>query len=320
MPHPQVLRDMALFVEVAKRKSFSQAALALEMPVSSLSRRITVFEQAIGVRLLDRTTRRINLTSYGEVYFAQALSVVEEAQRAYDGITAEAKGASGLLRIAAPPDGWALHHLSTVVSEYKADNRNVQVQVDLSHGPVDLMGGRYDLVLAVEPPRESTLIVRKIAEVENAIFASPAYLDEWGLPEAPRDLADHSVIVAGPSAEWVLNRGGETVTATVSGPIASNSPTMARRFAIAGHGLFAVHPFHVRHHVQGGALVQVMSDWQLRPTPIYIVTTSRLLPAKVRTFIEFAAKRLANSLGSPLLEEAGESAEAERAGGSRSVA
>ena len=189
MPHPQVLRDMALFVEVAKRKSFSQAALALEMPVSSLSRRITVFEQAIGVRLLDRTTRRINLTAYGEAYFAQALRLVEEAQRAYDDITAEAKGASGLLKIAISPDTWMLQQLSGIVSAFKADNPRIQIQVDLSPGSVDLMGERFDLALTVEPPRESTLIVRKVAEVENAIFAS---LPEFNAAFTSLLLASHA--------------------------------------------------------------------------------------------------------------------------------
>lgn len=282
---------MALFVEVAKRKSFSQAALALEMPVSSLSRRITVFESTIGVRLLDRTTRKISLTSYGEAYFKHALRLVEEAQRAYDDITAEAKGPSGLLKIAAPPDTWMLQHLSTLLTEFKANHAYVQLQIDLGYCSVDLVGGRYDLALTLDPPQEGSVIARKIMEVENGIFAAPAYLEDWGCPNVPQDLVDHHVIVPGPSAEWVLSRGGETATVAVSGPVSSNSPTLTRRFAIEGQGLFADSLSHVRADVESGALVQVMPTWRLQPTSIHIVTTSRLLPAKVRSFIDFAAER-----------------------------
>ncbi|KAB1077323.1 LysR family transcriptional regulator, partial [Methylobacterium soli] len=118
MAHPQVLRDMALFVEVAKRKSFSQAAAALDMPVSSVSRRITQFEAAVGLRLLDRTTRKIALTPYGETYLAQATRLVEEAQRSFDDLIAQAKGPSGFLKVAAPSDFWVLQHLSGIVSEF----------------------------------------------------------------------------------------------------------------------------------------------------------------------------------------------------------
>lgn len=293
MPHPQVLRDMALFVEVAKRGSFSQAALVLGMPVSSLSRRITVFETAIGLRLLDRTTRRLTLTSYGEAYFAQAMRLVEEAQQAYDNIMAEAKGPSGLLKIAVPSDFWAKEHLCPIISDFANANEHVRLQIGLGHGSVDLMEERYDLALAVETPRESSLIVRKVAELANGIFAAPSYLEDWGRPLNPHDLTDHNVLVAGQPTTWSFTRERESASVSVSGQIACNSPSLMRSLALAGHGLFAAHLGSIEPDLAGGALERVMPDWTLRPTPIYIVTTSRLLPAKTRSFIDFAAQRFA---------------------------
>nr|WP_318284246.1 MULTISPECIES: LysR family transcriptional regulator [unclassified Methylobacterium] len=295
MPHPQLLRDMALFVEVARRKSFSQAAAALGMPISSLSRRITMFESTVGLRLLDRTTRKLALTSYGEAYLAQVSRLVDEAQRTFDDMMAVAKGPSGFLKIAAPPDFWVLRHLSGVITEFSALHEHIHVHVDLKPAPVDLVGDNYDLSVAIEEPRETSLIVRKVAEVENGIFGSPTYLAERGAPMTPFDLEKHQVILPmqGTSATWTLKRGSESVAITVGGPLSCNSLSLARRFAVAGQGLTRANVINVDNDLSTARLERVLPDWNLPATPVYFVTTSRLLPAKARSFIDFATKRLA---------------------------
>lgn len=294
MPHPQVLRDMALFVEVAKRKSFSQAATALGMPISSLSRRITLFEAAVGLRLLDRTTRKLVLTSYGEAYLAQATRLVEEAQRTFDDMVAEAKGPTGFLKIAAPPDFWVLRHLSEVVTDFSRVHEHIHVHVDLRPAPVDLASDSYDLAIAIEEPRETSLIVRRVAEVENGLFAAPSYLNDAGRPQQPSDLSGHPVIVPALATEaaWTLSRGSDVETVKVGGPISCNSLSLARRFAMAGQGIAAANVISVDRDVLSGRLERVLPDWRLPSTSVYIVTTSRLLPAKSRSFIDFAMKRL----------------------------
>jgi DNA-binding transcriptional LysR family regulator len=298
MPNAQMLRDMALFVEVAKQKSFSKAADALGMPISSLSRRISHFEQAVGLRLLDRTTRKLALTSYGEAYLAQASRLVEEAQQAFDNLVAEAKGPSGFLRIVAPPDFWVLHHLSRIVTEFSALHEHIHVHVDLKPSAVTLVGDNYDLAVTIEEPRETSLIMRKVAEVENGLFASPAYLRDRGWPREPQDLRDHSAIVPtqGASTTWSLSRDDETVPVLVSGLLSCNSPSLARKFALAGQGIFSTHRLSVERDLVDGRLEQVLLEWDLPPTPVYIVTTSRLLPAKARSFIDFAMKQLPGML------------------------
>jgi DNA-binding transcriptional LysR family regulator len=294
MPHPQVLRDMALFVEVAKRKSFSQAAAALGMPISSLSRRITLFESAVGLRLLDRTTRKLVLTSYGEAYLNQATRLVEEAQRTFDDMVSQAKGPSGFLKIAVPPDFWVLRHLSGVISEFSRDHEHVQLHVDLRPAPVDLAGDNYDLAIAIEEPRETSLIVRKVGELENGLFASRSYLLAHGRPQHPRDLGEHRIVLPsqGSSANWNLIRGSESVAVTVSGPVSCNSLSLARRFVVSGQGITPANLINVERDLASGKLERVLPEWRLPPTPVYIVTTSRLLPAKARSFIDFATKRL----------------------------
>ena len=299
MAHPQVLRDMALFVEVAKRKSFSQAAAALDVPISSLSRRITQFETAIGLRLLDRTTRKLVLTPHGEAYYAQAIRLVEEAQRTFDELIAQAKGPSGLLKIAAPPDPWVMHHLSTVAAEYSQRFAQVRVHLDLWPHLVDLAQEGYDLVLAVGVPRETSLITRKVAELENGLFAAPAYLDRAGRPDDPSDLARHQAVVVGaPAASnaWPLQSGDRTASVSVGATVSSNSQTMARRFAASGRGIALLRVIDVEQDVAEERLERVLPDWCGAPSPVCIVTTSRLLPAKTRSFIAFASRHFAEQL------------------------
>ncbi|UHC18421.1 LysR family transcriptional regulator [Methylobacterium currus] len=295
---------MALFVEVAKRKSFSQAAVALDVPISSLSRRITQFETSIGLRLLDRTTRKLVLTPHGEAYYEQATRLVEEAQRTFDELIAQARGPSGLLKIAAPPDPWVVHHLSAIAGEYARLYAQVRVHLDLWPHLVDLAQEGYDLALAVGAPRETSMITRKVAQLENGLFAAPDYLDRAGRPERPADLARHQATMVGvPSASstaaastWPLERGEEMVSAPIGRAISSNSQGMARRLALAGHGIGLLQAIDVESDVECGRLERVLPEWQGLPSPVYIVTTSRLLPAKTRSFIAFASRQLAEQL------------------------
>ncbi len=294
MPHPQVLRDIALFVEVAKRQSFSQAAAALDMPVSSLSRRITQFETAIGLRLLDRTTRKIALTAYGEAYLAQATRVVEEAQRSFDELVAQAKGPSGSLKIAVPMDYWAVRHLSEIVSAFAQQHEHVRVHLDLRASQVDLVRENYDLAIFTETPREASLIVRKVAVIETGLFAAPSYLQAHGYPAHPSDLARHEILMptAAESTTWQLRRGTETHPVTVTGRVSCNSLSVARRLAITGRGIAAVSLINVERDLERGRLEPVLPGWSMPPTSVYIVTTSRLIPAKVRRFIDFLTQNL----------------------------
>ncbi|GJE27132.1 HTH-type transcriptional regulator DmlR [Methylobacterium organophilum] len=299
MPHPQILRDMALFVEVAKRRSFSQAAAALGMPISSLSRRITLFEAAVGLRLLDRTTRKLVLTSYGEAYLAQATRLVEEAQKTFDDMVAEAKGPTGMLKIAAPPDFWVLRHFSGLVTEFSRNFEHIHVHIDLKPAPIDLAGENYDLAVTIEEPRETSLIVRKIADVHNALFASPIYFATRERPEVPGDLANHQLVLSSPTglSNLSLARDSETAEVSVRGPISCNNQSLARRLAIAGQGITGANIISVDRDLASGRLERVLPEWRLAPTPVYIVTTSRLLPAKSRSFIDFVTKRLGAVLG-----------------------
>ncbi|ACA19138.1 transcriptional regulator, LysR family [Methylobacterium sp. 4-46] len=294
MPHPQVLRDLALFVEVAKRKSFSQAAVALNVPISSLSRRITQFEAAIGLRLLDRTTRKLALTPHGEAYYERAIRVVEEAQHSFDEMIAQARGPSGLLRISVPAEEWVMRHLPGVIGAFLRTHEQVRVHVELRAAGTDAAAEDCDLAILTAPPREASMVARRLGSLETGLFAAPAYLARVGTPRHPGELAQHALLAAAPGGESLeLRRDDEVVTVTASGAVSCTSGPLARRFAASGDGL-ALLPLIDGH---GPAFRRVLPEWSGPPVPVLLVTTSHLTPAKARAFIEVAGRELSALLG-----------------------
>ncbi|MFE1599162.1 LysR family transcriptional regulator [Methylobacterium sp. ID0610] len=295
MAHPQVLRDMALFVEVAKRKSFSQAAAALDVPISSLSRRITQFEAAIGLRLLDRTTRKLALTPHGEAYYAQAIRLVEEAQRSFDDLVAQARGPSGLLRISAPPEAWVLRHLPDVIGTFLKTHDQVSIHVELRMANAESAADGCDLAITTEEPRETAMIARRLGHLRTGLFAAPAYLARAGTPRHPDDLrAPHVLLAAAPGTALTLERDGEQVAVAPEGALSCNSLALVRRFAAAAQGL-ALLP-EIDGEAEEPALQRVLPDWSGPSLPVVIVTASRLVPAKARAFIDVAGRHLATLL------------------------
>ncbi len=295
MPHSQVLRDMALFVEVARRRSFTAASAALGMPVSSLSRRIAAFEAMAGARLIERTTRKLSLTPYGQAYYDQATRIVEDAQKSFDELVAQAKGPSGTLRLAVPPDAWIVGALAKLLDEYSGDNGQVVLHVEQRPAPVDLTDGLLDLAVVIEEPADSSLISRRVAEVATGLFAAPSYLDGVGRPDVPADLEGCRAIHTGAGADprWLLFRDCESATVELRASVSCRGGDMARQLAVAGHGIVGACHACVEADVEAGRLEQVLPDWRLPPTSVYVLTTSRLLTARARSFVDHAARRLA---------------------------
>lgn len=283
---------MALFVEVARRKSFSQAAAALDVPISSLSRRITQFEAAIGLRLLDRTTRKLVLTPHGEAYYERATQVVEEAQRSFDEMIAQARGPSGPLRLSAPVEDWVLRVLPAVVAEFARAHPHVTVHVELRASGAE-PAENIDVAILAEEPREAATAARRIGSLATGLFASHGYLARAGTPRHPDDLAAHDLLAAKPGGAIVLDRDGETATVTARGTISSSSPPLARCLAASGEGI-ALLPVM---DAEGSELCRVLPEWSGPAVPVVVAARSRLMPAKVRAFIEVGGGRLAGLLG-----------------------
>ncbi len=288
------LRDMALFVDVVNAMSFTRAAERLGMPKSSLSRRIANLERAIGVRLLNRTTRRIELTEAGAAYHARCSEIVEAAEVAHEELTDLIRTPRGHLRISMLPD-MGMVFFAPLLADFARQHPEITFDIDLSPRRVDLLSEGFDVAVRAGALADSSMTARRLATLEAGLFAAPNYLAARGVPAHPADLTGHDCLrlpTGAASKVWHLDRGGESVSVEVSGTFVVNSMGMALRLAELGQGVAFILQRMVRDAVEGGALVPVLPDWTLAPSPIYAFTATRLLPAKVRAFVDFLAAAL----------------------------
>ncbi|WP_310633322.1 LysR family transcriptional regulator [Paraburkholderia sp.] len=288
------LNDMALFVEVVKAKGFRHAADALGMPNSTLSRRISALEKHIGLRLLHRTTRKIELTEAGQIYFERCKRIVDEARLAHAQLGSLLAQPSGTLRVSLPVD-FALTYLAPLIVEFGERYPGIRFDLDLTPRRVDLVSEPFDVAIRIGESENSQLIARWLASLTPSLYASPGYLKRSGVPEKPADLERHACLTILKASAWTLHdsQRKRSVTVPVSGRYTLNSVGMIRRIATLDGGIVLVPREVVTDDLASGALVPVMPHWHGTPTPIYAMTETRLLPAKTQRFIEFVQERLA---------------------------
>lgn len=286
------LNDMALFVEVVKARGFRHAAEAIGMPNSTLSRRITALEKTIGLRLLHRTTRKIELTEAGQIYFERCKRIVDEARLAHEQLGEMLAQPSGVLRVSLPVD-FAVTYLAPLIVEFAGLYPGIAFDFDLTPRRVDLVSEPFDVAIRMGESESSQLIARPLASLTPHLYASPGYLERAGEPGKPADLKRHECLSILKAGTWTLHDGKRTVTVPVSGRFALNSVGMIRRLAALDMGILLVPREVVDDELASGALRPVLPGWRGAPTSIYAITETRLLPAKTQRFIEFLRERLA---------------------------
>src|SRR5262245_17583872 len=287
---------MALFVEVAKKRSFSRAAEALGMPTSSLSRRISELERHIGLRLLNRTTRRIELTPAGTLYFERSRRIVEEARIAHEQLTAEVEEPRGALRVSMPAD-FGVGFLAPLLEDFVRRYPRISFDFDLSPGMVDLVSAGVDVAIRTGALPDTGLVARRIANVPRHLYAAPSYLADAGEPAEPADLTRHECIHLarpGRTTTWTLIRGRRKADVEVGGRFACNNLGMIRELAAVGLGIAILPERVVRGEVASGRLRRTLADWTTPPHPVSALTATRLLPARTRAFLDFLAEKLAD--------------------------
>jgi DNA-binding transcriptional LysR family regulator len=285
------LYDMALFVEVVKAKGFLRAAQALGMPSSTLSRRIGQLEKAIGLRLFNRTTRRVELTEAGRVYFEQCERIVEEARLAHQKLEDIVAYPTGVLRVSLPVD-FANIFLTELLAEFAHDFPGITFDLDLTPRRVDLVAEPFDVAIRMGEPEDSRLIARLLTRLEPRLFASTDYLARHEAPLRPQDLTAHDCLHMPRARLWRLNDGQDNVDVNVTGRYALNSNSMIRGLAMLGQGVALIPQQLVAEQVAAGQLVRILPEWQGAPIPVYAITETRLLPARIQRFVEFLQTRL----------------------------
>ncbi len=289
----ELLNDMALFVEVVKAKGFRNAAEAMGLPNSTVSRRIGNLEKALGLRLLHRTTRKIELTEAGQIYFERCKRIVDEAKLAHEQLGSMLDQPTGVLRVSLPVD-FANIYLAPIIADFAKQYPGISFDLDLTPRLVDLVSEPFDVAIRMGSPTDSNLIARQLAVLPRFLYASPNYLKEHGEPKQPSDLAQHECVgfKTAKGVAWNLHKGKKTLDVTVKGRFQLNSVGMIRKLATLSMGIVMLPAEIVADDIANGRLQRVMTDWQGASTPVYAMTETRLLPAKTQRFIEFLRERL----------------------------
>lgn len=287
----EFLNDMALFVEVARTLNFRRAAEATGVPNSTLSRRISALEKAIGLRLLHRTTRRVELTEAGQLYYERSRRIVEEARIAHEQLGEMLAQPSGLLRASLPVD-FATIYLAPLIAEFAELYPDIRFELDLGARRVDLVTEPFDVAIRMGELPDSALIARLVTRLPVQVYASPRYLEHAGEPAHPADLAGHECLGFPGAGRWTLHQGEKTVEVDVGGRLLVNSVGMFRRLATLDLGVILLPEAAAEEDLAAGRLRRVLPGWQATSTPVYALTETRLLPAKTQRFIEFLQERL----------------------------
>lgn len=283
------LNHLQVFVEVVRQGGFAPAARALDMPRSTVSRWVKELEDSLGVRLLQRTTRNLQLTEVGEGYYQRGLKAVELAGDAHAWAESHAEAPQGTLRIA------TFHLLAgtllgPVVVDYLKQNPGMSVQVVVSERDSDLVDEHIDLAVRIGDLADSSLVVRKLASMGGCMAASPKYLAEHGSPGHPEELARHSHMIYGHSRDTVtlsFDRGAERLEVPLPSRCVANSIEMVRQIALGGLVIGVLPPMIIHNDIAAGRLVRVLPEWNIGTMPLHVVYPSRKhLPQKVRAFVE----------------------------------
>jgi DNA-binding transcriptional LysR family regulator len=289
------LEAMSVFAAVAEAQGFSAAARRLGIPLATVSRKVSELEAHLGAQLLARTTRRVSLTDTGRQYFEACRRILDDVAEAERAASGEYRSPRGELIITAPIVFGRLH-IVPVVTEFLKAYGQVDVQMRLVDRVVDLLDEHIDVALRIGELPDSSLIAVRIGSIGRVVGASPAYLAAHGAPTHPRELAEHhAVTFAGLSSakEWSFQVGGATSRFPVRSRLTVNTAEAALEAAIAGAGLTRVLSYQAAAAVHDGRLVRVLRDFEPEPNPISLVYPSgRLVPLKLRAFLDFAVPRL----------------------------
>jgi DNA-binding transcriptional LysR family regulator len=286
---------MAVFVKVVESASFAAAARHFGMSPAMVSKHVQSMEERLGVRLLNRTTRRVSPTEVGQNYYEHCqriLAEMENADRAAGDLQTVPRG---LLRVTAPVS-FSLRHIGPAIAEYLAAYPNVSIELSLDDPYVDLVEERFDLAIRVGRLADSSLTARKLCSVTMMLCAAPAYLQANGTPQTPDDLTKHNCLVytyTTPQSAWrFFDRDGEEHVVRISGRFLANNGDALRAMALRGVGIILAPDFIVEEDVEAGHLIRLLPDYTTQETPVHAVYPhGRLMSAKTRTFIDFLAKR-----------------------------
>ena len=284
--------DMQFFAVVAQRNSLAEAALELGLTASAVSRRLARIEDRLGVRLLNRTTRRLSLTSEGEAYLSAAFDITNRIVAAEQAISSARGEPQGLLRINATFQ-FGREHVAPAISEFALQHPNVKVQLVLTDAPLNIIEEGFDLQIRFGEPTATRQVMGRLLRNRRVLIASPGYLARHGTPRRLPDLAHHSCIVLRQEhAAYDLWKFGTEDSVRVAGGLSTNDGEIAVSWVLAGHGIMMRSEWDIAHHVRAGRLSVVLPRHYSRADVMAVYPERLNLAAKVRMFIDLLRDRL----------------------------
>jgi DNA-binding transcriptional LysR family regulator len=279
---------MQAFVAVADLEGFAPAARKLGLSPSGVTRLVSALEERLGARLLQRTTRSVALTDAGTRYLERARRILADVEEAEGAAESERLLPRGRLVVSAPV-GFGRLHVSPVVSEYLKRYPEVSAELRLSDLTINLVDEGVDLAVRIGHLPDSSLVARHVGQVRRIVVASPGYLAKHGEPESPEAIMSHQTIQfsALSASGWRFLKDGHELRIAPTPRLTTNSSDAAAQYAVRDGGLTRVLAYQAADEIKDGRLKVVLKKFEERPLPIHVVyPTSRLLSAKVRTFID----------------------------------
>jgi len=283
--------EMLAFVRAVDCGGFSAAARELELTPSALSKLVSRLEDRLGVRLLSRTTLRLQMTTEGETFYLRAKSILAALDEAEAEVTEANASPSGLLRLYCG-SSFGTHQLAPALPRFLERYPDVHLELSISDQPPEMLGENFDVVIRKGQLEDSSLIARRICDVERVICAAPAYLEMHGTPRTPDELLTHNClwITRLPALRrWPFTTRDGIRTINVNGNVAANNAGTVLQLALAGVGITRLTDVTVGEALRSGQLVPVLADCQhVEPIPLYaIYSGGRHVAPKVRAMVDF---------------------------------
>ncbi len=291
------LRDLNTFVVVAKLKSFNKAAKALDLSKGIVSSRIATLEKTLGISLLARTTRDVNLTNEGKIFLTYCNEIIRKTESLDDFVASHGE-IIGTLRIAIPPY-FSRYHIVPFLEEFLEKYPKLQLDITLTENPLNLINEGYDLQIRNQILHEEDLETAKLATNKKVVCASPKYLAKHGTPEHPRDLLSHNCLIFSENESWRFQHKVKRNVVSLhdmSGNIRCDNGEIIKELILSGIGITLKSFRDIEEEIASGELIELFCDYEIiNKTEFYIVyPKQRYTSPKIKAFIDFFQKKLHN--------------------------
>jgi DNA-binding transcriptional LysR family regulator len=289
-------RQISTFVEVVAKGSLSAAARAEGIAPAVIGRRLDALEQRLGVKLLQRTTRKLALTNEGAAFLEDCQRILTELEDAEAAVTERSAHATGHLLISAPA-GFGRQHVAPLLPSFLTEHRDLRTTLNLNDRVVDLIGESVDVAIRIASLSDSSLVGVKLADNQRVLVATPAYLKRHGTPRTLDDLGRHNCLAFstdGSQRGWTFRQDGQIVTLKVGGNMGCNDGAVLHDWVLAGKGLAWRSMWEVGGDIDAGRLRTVLDEYAAPGNDIYAVFAQRNhLPLRIRAFVDFLRRTYA---------------------------